>query len=214
MTKFVSYVRVSTKTQHISGLGEQAQKNTIQQYINGKGELLKEFIEVESGKNTNRPKLNDAIKTAQETGATLIVSKLDRLGRKVSHLFAIRDSGIEIVICDMPEVTTMTFGMFAVMAQHEREMISKRTSEALQAKGYKGQMQNFTNEGRVKGAESMKAKAMSNDNNRQAKRLILALMESGKSKAECLRELNKSGFKTSRGKEFKSVVQISRLLKA
>lgn len=212
MQKFISYLRVSTQTQHLSGLGEIAQQNAIQKYVNGKGDILQQFKEVESGKRTDRPQLKEAIEASKTHSATLIVSKLDRLGRKASHLFAIRDSGIDIIVCDMPDLNTLNFGIFATMAQHEREIISKRTSEALKAKGYKGQVKNFSQKGRIKGAEAMKAKARHNDNNQRAKRLISALIESGKSKAECLRELNRCGFKTSRGKEFQSITQINRLL--
>jgi len=213
MKKFVSYLRVSTKHQGISGLGEHAQRNNIQNHIasNG-GELLNEFVEVESGKNTNRPELNKAIEEAKATGATLIVSKLDRLGRKARHLFTIRDSGIDIVICDMPKIDTFSFGIFATMAEHEADIISKRTKEALRAKGYKGQVQNLTAEGRLMGSKAMKEKKAINGNNKRAKAFIKLLVESGASYSQCVQKLNESGFKTSRGNLFTSKTQVARLL--
>lgn len=211
MTQFVSYLRVSTKHQGIEGLGIQSQRIAIANRI-GDGILLKEFVEVESGRNTKRPELKKAIETSSKLGCTLIVAKLDRLGRKASHLMEIKDLGIDIVICDMPQINTLTFGMYAVMAQHEAEQIGARTSAALKAKKYQGQPQNLTKDGVRLGAESMKKKKQDNQNNQAALALIKDLMANGATQQKCLEKLNEYGMKTARGKRFSSKTQIARLL--
>lgn len=60
--------------------------------------------------------------------AVLLIAKLDRLFRNVAFVFALRDSGVAFVCADMPEANTLTIGVMATMAQHEREVISDRTS--------------------------------------------------------------------------------------
>jgi DNA invertase Pin-like site-specific DNA recombinase len=129
---FVSYLRVSTARQGASGLGLEAQRAAVTRYLNGGDwQLLAEFIEVESGKNNARPELAKAIAHCRLTNAVLLVAKLDRLSRDAGFLLNLSKSGIEIRACDMPEANTMMFGMMALIAQHEREAISKRTKEAL-----------------------------------------------------------------------------------
>ena len=81
--QYVSYLRVSTQKQGYSGLGLEAQKEIIKKYLHEKNPIS-EFVEVESGRKTNRPKLKDALALCRKTGATLIVAKLDRLARKVT----------------------------------------------------------------------------------------------------------------------------------
>jgi DNA invertase Pin-like site-specific DNA recombinase len=129
---FVSYLRVSTARQGASGLGLEAQRAAVTSYLNGGDwQLLAEFIEVESGKNDARPELAKAIAHCRLTNAVLLVAKLDRLSRDAGFLMNLSKSGIDIRACDMPEASPMVFGIMAVVAQHEREAISKRTKEAL-----------------------------------------------------------------------------------
>jgi len=138
-TRVISYLRVSTDRQGKSGLGLDAQRAAVLVYLNGgSGTLLSEFVEVESGKNNQRPKLAKAIEHCRLTGATLLVAKLDRLSRDAGFLLNLSNSGIEIHACDMPEANTMMFGIMALVAQHEREAISKRTKEALAATKARG----------------------------------------------------------------------------
>jgi hypothetical protein len=105
-------------------------------------------VEIESGKKNHRPQLLAAIAEARQAGATLLIAKLDRLSRNAGFIFALRDSGVDFVCCDMPDANTLTVGLFAVIAQHERETISKRTKDALAAKKARGTQlgspQNFT----------------------------------------------------------------------
>jgi DNA invertase Pin-like site-specific DNA recombinase len=131
--KFVAYYRVSTKRQGASGLGLDAQKTAVQNYLNGGScELLKEFTEVESRKSDgNRPKLHDALHLCKLTGARLIIAKLDRLSRDVEFLARLQKSRTKFVAVDMPEANELVVHIMAAMAQYERQRISERIKAAL-----------------------------------------------------------------------------------
>jgi DNA invertase Pin-like site-specific DNA recombinase len=133
MRKFVAYYRVSTERQGRSGLGLEAQKAAVAAFIASRsGEMLESFTEVESGKRDDRPQLTAAFDMADVTGATVVFAKLDRLSRNAAFLLNLKDSGVKFVALDCPELDTLSLGMRAVIAQHEREMISSRTKAALQ----------------------------------------------------------------------------------
>ena len=130
--RFVAYERVSTARQGASGLGLEAQRQAIDGFAALRGaDVLARFTEVESGKNPNRPELTAAIRLARLTGATLIIAKLDRLSRNAAFLLTLRDSGVRFLAVDMPEANDLTVGIMALVAQAEREAISRRTKEAL-----------------------------------------------------------------------------------
>lgn len=131
--KYVAYYRVSTQKQGRSGLGLDAQRKAVAEFVRS-GELVAEFQEVESGKKDKRPMLMQAIATAKQAGATLVIAKLDRLSRKASFIFALRDSGVNFIACDMPEANRLTIDILAVIAEHEREMTSARTKAAAQVR--------------------------------------------------------------------------------
>jgi hypothetical protein len=95
--------------------------------------LADEFVEVESGKLDNRAELAAALDQAKLTGAVLVIAKLDRLSRNAAFLLTLRDSGVRFLAADMPEANDLTIGITAVIAQAEREAISKGTTEALAA---------------------------------------------------------------------------------
>jgi DNA invertase Pin-like site-specific DNA recombinase len=140
-TSYVVYLRVSTARQGQSGLSLEAQRQAVQQFVASRGGkvIAPEYVEVESGKVNARPQLEAAIKRCRMTGATLAVAKLDRLSRNAVFLLTLRDSGVQFVAVDMPEANTLTVGIMALMAQHEREAISARTKVALQAAKARGQ---------------------------------------------------------------------------
>ena len=115
-----------------SGLGLDAQRNAIDGFAAARGaKILARFTEVESGKSANRPELTAAIQLARLTGATLVIAKLDRLSRNAAFLLTLRDSGVRFLAVDMPEANDLTVGIMALVAQAEREAISRRTKEAL-----------------------------------------------------------------------------------
>lgn len=135
MTKYVAYFRVSTERQGQSGLGLEAQQAAVKQYADS---ITHSFTEIESGKNDDRPQLAAAIMLCKRTGAALLIAKIDRLSRQAAFLLTLRDSGVQIVAADMPHAGTLEFGIRAVVAQHEREEISRRTKAALQAAKARG----------------------------------------------------------------------------
>ena len=132
MEKYVTYVRVSTKKQGATGLGLDAQRKMCQDFVDrNSGEIVSEFQDVESGTHRDRPGLWQAIEYCKSNGCTLVIAKLDRLARDVEFTFKVLNSGIQIRFCDMPIMNTMILGVFASVAQYERELCSSRTKAAL-----------------------------------------------------------------------------------
>ena len=132
--KLIGYRRVSTAQQGRSGLGLEAQAAGIEAYAQRVAErVLEQFTEVESGSHNARPELAKALHLARVTGATLVIAKLDRLSRNAAFLLTLRESGVRFVAADMPEANELTVGIMALVAQQEREAISKRTRDALGA---------------------------------------------------------------------------------
>ena len=150
--KLIAYFRVSTAQQGRSGLGLEAQREAVDAYARGVGgEVAAAFTEVESGKRNDRPELDKALRMADVLGATLVIAKLDRLSRNAAFLLTLRDSGVRFVCADMPHADNLTIGVLALVAQQEREAISKRTREALQAAKRRG-----VRLGNPKGAEALR----------------------------------------------------------
>jgi DNA invertase Pin-like site-specific DNA recombinase len=139
--KFVAYYRVSTAKQGRSGLGLDAQKNAVADYLNGgHWTLVDEVTEVESGtrKGNDRPALQNALALCRVHGATLIIAKLDRLARNVAFISNLMESDVEFTACDFPKANRLTVHILAAVAEHEAEMISARTKAALQAAKARG----------------------------------------------------------------------------
>ncbi len=130
--KFVAYHRVSTDKQGRSGLGLEAQRRAVEDHLSGgRGELVADYVEVESGKRDDRPELMKALHRCKVTGATLVIAKLDRLSRNVAFISNLMDSGVDFVAVDFPQANRLTVHILAAVAEHEREMISQRTKAAL-----------------------------------------------------------------------------------
>jgi DNA invertase Pin-like site-specific DNA recombinase len=137
--KFVAYYRVSTEKQGRSGLGLEAQQEAVRSYLNGGSwKLMAEVVEVESGKRNDRPKLAEALRLCRLQGAILIIAKLDRLARNVAFISNLMESGVEFTAVDFPQANRLTVHILAAVAEHEREMISKRTKDALAAAKARG----------------------------------------------------------------------------
>ena len=137
--KYVAYYRVSTSRQDRSGLGLEAQKEAVRQFLESKGwPPIAEYTEVESGRSSTRPQLQAALAYCRLMGATLVVAKLDRLARNAAFLMNLRDAGVEFVCCDMPDANRMTVGILACVAEDEADRISRRTKEALAAAKARG----------------------------------------------------------------------------
>lgn len=206
--KYVAYYRVSTKKQ---SLGLEAQKTSVMNFIcqDSTNILIAEFSERESGKNDHREELQKAIECCKKNNATLVIAKLDRLSRKVSFIFSLKDADINFIALDVPTFSTLTLGIYATLAQTEREMISLRTKNALaelKNKGVKLGNPNatFTDEMRAKADERKRAIAQSNTNNVRATFVIKELLKTTNNYSEIARYLNNNGFTTSRGLVFKA----------
>ena len=140
MKNFVVYIRVSTRKQGASGLGLEAQRKICADFIkNNNGEQVAEFKDVESGTHRDRRGLLDAVDYCKSHGCALVCAKLDRLARDVEFCFKVVNTGIEIHFCDMPQINTLLLGVFASVAQYERELTSDRTVKALAAKKARGE---------------------------------------------------------------------------
>lgn len=220
--KFISYLRVSTLRQGASGLGIEAQRQAIADYLNGGNwELLKEFVEVESGKSTVRPELHKALSHCKLTGASLLISRLDRLARNAHFLLGLQNAGVKFVAVDMPDANEMTVGIMAVIAQGEAKAISNRTRSALAAareRGTKlGSPQNLNEAAAAKGrvigvaARLKKAKMFYSE----VYPIIKGLADQGMSLRAIARKLNEDNIRTARANSGNtwSAVTVSSVLK-
>ncbi len=137
--KFIAYYRVSTARQGRSGLGLEAQRAAVLEWLNGGNwQLVGEFQDVESGKNNDRAGLQEALNACRLRGAKLVIAKLDRLSRDAAFLLTLQSGGVSFVAVDMPEANELTVGIMAVVAQAERKMTSARTKAALAAAKARG----------------------------------------------------------------------------
>lgn len=217
---FVSYLRVSTDRQGRSGLGLEAQRKAVADYLNGgRWELVAEYVEVESGANDERPKLAEALVRCRLHNATLVIAKLDRLSRDVHFLTGLQKAGVRFVAVDMPEANEMVVQMMAVVAQAERKMISARTKAALaaaKARGVKlggdraGNFQRVAAEGRAKGRAVLRERT-----ERRANDLGPIIADLRAAGAQSLRDiakgLNDRGIPTAKGGAW-SAVQVKRVI--
>ena len=213
-TKYVAYYRVSTRAQGDSGLGLEAQRLAVANFV--RGAIIAEVTEIESGKNNQRVQLAAAIDRATKESAVLVIAKLDRLSRNASFILTLRDSGVNFQCVDMPDANTLTIGIFATLAQYERELISSRTKSALQAKlaqgAILGKPENLTDLARLKGTAATKRNALANPDNRRALSVADMMYKAGKNYTQIAEHLNCTGFKTARGCEFQAT-QVMRLIK-
>jgi len=216
--KFVSYLRVSTKLQGNSGLGLDAQREIIKSYLNGQTPIS-EFIEVESGRKTDRPKLQEALALCRKEKATLIVAKLDRLSRNVAFTSRLLESDVEIKFCDFPEANRLVLHIISSIAEYEANLIRTRTKQALEAKRQRGEKlgkpENFKNnqaKAIANSRETIKSKASNNPNNKRAVAMLKILVHQTDNLSEIARILNDEGFVTSRGHSF-TAQQVKVLIK-
>ena len=217
-TTYVAYLRQSTMKQAISGLGVEAQREIIEKFLGDKKPIA-EFVETESGKRTDRPKLAEALELCRKTKSTLIVAKLDRLSRNVAFTSKLLESDVEIKFCDFPEANRLVLHIIASIAEYECGLISQRTKQSLKAKKARGvrlgkpeNLMNNLDRALENSKRAIRTKALDNNNNRRAIAMLRVLAAQDLSLSEMARRLNNEGFVTSQGKQF-TAWQVSVLLK-
>lgn len=213
--EYIAYYRVSTQKQGQSGLGLEAQKTAVQNFIKpDTDKIVMEYQDVESGKNNERPQLKLAITEAKKRNVKLLIAKLDRLSRNAAFIFTLRDSDVDFTCVDMPDANKVTIGIFAVLAQDERERISQRTKAALQEAKKRGKQlgnpNNLTALAILKGQKVRSDNALNNENNKKATSLIVSMFNAGNTFSQITKELNRCGFKTRKGHNFRQT-QVQRL---
>jgi DNA invertase Pin-like site-specific DNA recombinase len=137
--RFVTYYRVSTDRQGRSGLGLDAQREAVRQFLAARAAVvIAEFVEVESGGKDDRPKLKEALAVCQRGKATLLIAKLDRLARSVAFVAGLMDGDTDFIAVDMPHASRFVLHIMAAVAEHERQIIGERTKAALAAAKARG----------------------------------------------------------------------------
>jgi DNA invertase Pin-like site-specific DNA recombinase len=218
--KFIAYYRVSTQKQGNSGLGLEAQRKAVTDYLNGgRWKLVAELTEVETGKRNDRPQLTRALALCRVHRATLIIAKLDRLARNVAFISNLMEAGVDFVCCDLPTANKLTIHVLAAVAEAEAEMISVRTKAALEAAKARGVVlgnpSHFTEEvaarGRKLGREAFQKQVAEFRNNMMP--VIEDIKASGITTVRGIAdELNRRRIPTTRGAMW-SATQVFRLLR-
>lgn len=218
--KFVAYYRVSTTKQGESGLGLEAQRSAVTEYLKRtSGNLLADFTDIESGAKDDRPELARALRKCRLTGATLLIAKLDRLSRNRRFLLELADSKLDFVCVDMPEANSLTVGILACMADYERQLISERTRAALKAAKQRGVTLGNPALSVVRNTDTRKAQATwqatTSARRTEVREVCLELIqEHGDMPTRKLAEhLNSAGYKTVTGKAW-SATQVWRIMAA
>jgi DNA invertase Pin-like site-specific DNA recombinase len=198
MTKpVIAYYRVSTNKQGDSGLGLEAQQRAVRAFCSNRDiQLIAEFTEIETGTaKKHRPKLHEALEICKRQKCPIIVSSADRLARNVGIMGSILNSGIEVLIADLPNADTFVINILASVAQKEAEAISMRTKSALRSARDRGVVlgkpENFTDEGRRLGVAVRRSRSEAAD--RIARELILAQRDKGASMQRIANYLNELG---------------------
>lgn len=201
MKQFIKYYRVSTRSQADSGLGLSAQQRDIDLYLSTYAEtpweVIAEFTDVQSGKDDNRPELQKAMTLAEETGATLLIAKLDRISRRVSFISAIMErKKLNLTVATMPNADKFQLHIYAALAEQEREFISLRTKQALAPLRGTGKLGG--NRGNIDKANEA-ARALADTHAAKVIDTVLPLKEAGRTLQQIADTLNKSGVNTARG---------------
>lgn len=200
MKNYVAYYRVSTDKQGKSGLGLDAQRQAVSNYVNSVN-LLAEFTEIESTRQ-HRPQLDAALEYCRRHKATLLIARLDRLARNVAFISNLMESNVDFVAVDMPEANRLTIHILAAVAEHEREIISIRTKVALQAAKACGVKLGNPNPlpASQKGTQAWKQKVA--DHHETVKPLIATLSKQGHSLHSIAKELNFRRIPTLNGRSW------------
>jgi DNA invertase Pin-like site-specific DNA recombinase len=202
----ISYIRVSTAQQGRSGLGIEAQREAIARFVEAeKYELVREFVEVETGKGSDalerRPQLTAALAEARKKRCSVVVAKLDRLSRDVHFVSGLMAHRVPFLVAELgPDVDPFVLHLYAALAEKERALISERTKRALAAAKARG-----VNLGGPKLPEARKVAqaTIKAHADQHAANVLPIIREAQRAGATSLREiaevLNARGIATARG---------------
>ena len=222
--KYVSYLRVSTASQGLTGNGIEAQRKAVCDFATAEGStIVREFVEEESGSDNERPVMREALQWAEITGSVLLVKTLDRISRDLHFITALEKAEVGFKIVDMPTADSFTLHIYGSLAQRERELISVRTKAALKALKERGttkagnayvpgKVENFSDIGRAIGAlkSATKRTAMSEKYSGLIAPKVQEYRKQGCSFAVVADRLNAEGIKTRKGAPW-SAVTVSRI---
>ena len=217
MGNYIAYLRQSTTKQEKSGLGIEAQRSIIHSFVK-EGLIIAEFVETESGKKSDRPKLQEALALCRKTNSILIVAKLDRLSRNVAFTSKLLESDVEITFCDFPQANRLILHIISSIAEYEANLISQRTRQSLKAKKERGvklgkseNLMNKHDEAIAHSNQTNRIKAQNNANNMRAVALLRSMIKEGLTISQMTKQLNEQGFVSSKGCTFQ-IVQVQRLI--
>ena len=219
---FVSYLRVSTTRQGISGLGLEAQRDAVTRYLEGgHWHLVQEVVEVESGRHDRRPAIAQALRLCRLHRATLVIAKLDRLARNVHFISSLMEAGVEFVAVDFPQANRLTVHILAAVAEYEAAMISARTKAALAAAkargtklgGLRGNLERMTIIGSKGNAASAKSRRNAAEKRKEDLLPLICDIRTGGGKTfgQIALALNERGITAARGGTW-GPVQVGRIL--
>ena len=233
--KYIAYYRVSADKQRITGLGLASQKKAVKNHLKDKYLPEFHFKEVESGKSSDRPELQKALKLCKKEKATLIVAKLDRLSRDLHFITSLSKAKIKFICCDIPEATPLTINLMRALAQWEREQISNRTKQALSQLKKKGKKLGYNNpkvkkglkkywkslkKNKVKATKRIKKTKEARINIKKAdtfaeslRPTFRLLKEQGLTLEKMTKKLVSLGIKTRQGKKDWNITQVVRVRK-
>ncbi len=215
MKRYVIYRRVSTSEQGRSGLGLEAQQAEIDRYLEVNAEqpfeIAGSFVDILSGKDDDRPALENALKLARKTrNCELLVAKLDRLSRRVSFIAKLMEErGVDLRVASMPHAQPFEMHIYAALAEEERKLISRRTKAGLAAAKARG-VELGGNRGNIDAInETRRLKA--DEFAQRVSHVVKPLLDRGETYASVARALNAAGIKTRRGKDWQAV-QVQRVV--
>jgi DNA invertase Pin-like site-specific DNA recombinase len=213
----ITYIRVSTSQQGRSGLGIEAQRQTLAHFAKAEGfTVAREFVEVETGKGSDaldrRPQLKAALAAARKLRCHVAVAKLDRLSRDVHFVSGLMSHKVPFLVADLgPDVDPFVLHLFAALAEKERALISTRTRQALAAAKVRGVT---LGNPRLHVARRNAVEAVTAEADRFAANVLPIIREAQKAGATSLREiaaaLNARGVATARGGQWhaKSIANV------
>jgi DNA invertase Pin-like site-specific DNA recombinase len=218
--RFVAYYRVSTRQQGRSGLGLEAQRSAVVNFlVTNRGELFAEFTEVESGTKSDRPQFMEALRICRVYSAILVIAKLDRLARNVALTSALMEGEVEFVAADFPQANRLTIHILAAIAEYEAKLISERIKAAIVVSKARGVVWGGNKHAPTGHLDAARIKG----NERRARRLkgraidlaplIIEMRERGMSLAKAAGELTRLRVHTTSGKTIWTESTIRRLLK-